>query len=510
MCTNRSRVINPYTRKSLVVDCGKCPACLQSRAIHRTSKIKNQSSSDFDIFFVTLTYAPQFVPYIYEQDVKFVALDCRDGQLFEHHPYCVADRTPSIYNRFCASSHKFYRRLPVRRDFSARFIRDNKDYSTSRVVVPLADNKIDEIEIDANLQYLEEYKKLCISNEGGKRTFSPTRIGIKYYKDVQQFIKNLRHHLKRDFSYEDRFHYFCCSEYGTDSARPHFHLLLFVPRFPKSYEVFESAVASAWPYDCDDVKGGRFQRAINAASYVSSYVNCITSLPRLFSANRSLSPQCSHSFHFGFAKDVFSIDAVYAAIRRADIRYYQERTRNGVIVNVSCIFPKYIIHRYFPKLLGHCWLNDNEAFSIYERPSLTYSYQSKCSLTRHQARKQVTFLRNKQSYAHDHGISSVDFASACVDVWRLFPSEILRDFYSNSFNLKKPLQAYDNIIDFYSTDVLAPTLEPFVQVTDHFITDFNEFDSVKARTSNLLMWFDVYNKNHKVRNHIYSKNHISF
>ena len=44
-------------------------------------------------------------------------------------------------------------------------------------------------------------------------------------KDVQDFIKRLRRHF--DYNDKDGFRYFCCGEYGSKSARPHYHMIAF-------------------------------------------------------------------------------------------------------------------------------------------------------------------------------------------------------------------------------------------------------------------------------------------
>lgn len=44
-------------------------------------------------------------------------------------------------------------------------------------------------------------------------------------KDVQDFIKRLRRHF--DYRDSDGFRYFCCGEYGSQSARPHYHMIAF-------------------------------------------------------------------------------------------------------------------------------------------------------------------------------------------------------------------------------------------------------------------------------------------
>lgn len=44
-------------------------------------------------------------------------------------------------------------------------------------------------------------------------------------KDVQDFIKRVRRHF--DYRDKDGFRYFYCGEYGTKSARPHYHMISF-------------------------------------------------------------------------------------------------------------------------------------------------------------------------------------------------------------------------------------------------------------------------------------------
>lgn len=44
-------------------------------------------------------------------------------------------------------------------------------------------------------------------------------------KDMQDFIKRLRRHF--DYNGDDGFRYFYCGEYGSKSARPHYHMIAF-------------------------------------------------------------------------------------------------------------------------------------------------------------------------------------------------------------------------------------------------------------------------------------------
>ena len=64
MCVNQRLITNPYTKRQLYVNCGKCPACLQEKAIHRVRRIKNTETDALDCMMVSLTYTRGTAPYI--------------------------------------------------------------------------------------------------------------------------------------------------------------------------------------------------------------------------------------------------------------------------------------------------------------------------------------------------------------------------------------------------------------------------------------------------------------
>lgn len=70
MCVNTHYVYNRYIKKNILVDCGKCPSCLQKKAAHRANRIRNNVRSGEICLFVTLTYRNEFVPYVREIDVR--------------------------------------------------------------------------------------------------------------------------------------------------------------------------------------------------------------------------------------------------------------------------------------------------------------------------------------------------------------------------------------------------------------------------------------------------------
>ena len=65
MCTHKRYVLNPYIHKRILVDCGKCEACQQEKAIMRTNRIRNEYDDNHIMLFATLTYDRSSCPFVY-------------------------------------------------------------------------------------------------------------------------------------------------------------------------------------------------------------------------------------------------------------------------------------------------------------------------------------------------------------------------------------------------------------------------------------------------------------
>ena len=87
MCDYAKYVYNKYIRKSLLVECGKCPACLQRKANARAMRIRNHNDGRLCLF-LTCTYDNRFVPYVNVDDL-FVSGDLRDREIKLYRDYIV-------------------------------------------------------------------------------------------------------------------------------------------------------------------------------------------------------------------------------------------------------------------------------------------------------------------------------------------------------------------------------------------------------------------------------------
>lgn len=319
MCVNQRKIRNRYTGQYLYVKCGHCPACLQQKAAYRTARIRSNYSPNLDCLMVTLTYRRDACPYILR----------KDAYEFSHGKISV---------------------LPVYRDSEFRKIRFNANYDIGYKKY-IGVHKVNEIDFVEQLDF-SKCKDL---------KFQRGKIGVSLYSDYQKFMARLRLNLNRRFNYYENIKIFACSEYGSASYRPHFHLLLWIRK--GDFEVVRNAVVSSWPYG--DLS--RFDRAVEiaerASSYVASYVNSGSDFPRFL--QKTFPPKHSYSKFFGSDAPLFQLPKILEKFERGHLTYNTLQVRTGKIV--ECIFPKYVVSRYFPQFKGYNRIAPTAFQSVGER-----------------------------------------------------------------------------------------------------------------------------------------------
>lgn len=272
MCTNTKLIRNRWTGRTIRVKCGKCPACVQQKAAARANRIRNSSRYGYIALFVTLTYANEFIPYVYRHNVQ------KDVD------------------------------IPIYRDSTARLLKSGIfKFNPGTKVVDVINSDFDDF--GNSLSLCKDLK-----NYYG-------RIGVCYYPDLQDFLKRLRINLQRHYEINFPLSYFACSEYGGRSYRPHFHLLIFVPTHYVN-EV-KSCIYESWPYDYRGTKRLSVEVARNAASYVSSYVNCSSSFPP-FLQTSPIKQKHSYSQNFGVYMECFTLSSILEKTDKRDLHYYRE------------------------------------------------------------------------------------------------------------------------------------------------------------------------------------------
>lgn len=338
MCTNQREIVNKYTGHKLYVKCGHCPACLQEKAAHRVSRIKAEDSPLTDTIMVTLTYRRNDCPYVFREDAyKFACGEFRDYIYYSS----LDDRTEHL--EICDLP------LSVYRDNNYRKVRMSKDYLIgyknigAKILCSIPPSYI-----QLSKDKAKTIKKISFKNNKDL-AHCHGKIGVIYYPDVQDFVERLRVNLRRNYGFDKNFKVYCTGEYGTKSKRPHFHVLMWIPK--GSFETFRAAINASWPFSriCDFDR--RVEKCFRAASYVASYVNQSDNFPDFLKVY--FKPKHSFSKDFGCNLGVYSLASILSKFQRGTLSYFKQVTKDGQPTVVECPIPKYIIHRYFPKFKGY-------------------------------------------------------------------------------------------------------------------------------------------------------------
>lgn len=263
-CQHPRTVVNKYTHESVVVSCGHCPSCILRRSAVQTNLLTTYSAQFRFVYFVTLTYAPSFLPTLEVSLVELCTDDIADVS-------CVPD-----INDLDAGDPNTYL-------FDFRSV-------PRTASVKLKNSTVERTFKDPEIRFTYPMKSKELLFILGKINHNvPNRIPYVCNRDLDLFLKRLRSYYP-----DEKFRYYAVSEYGPTSFRPHWHLLLFSDSVRFSQTVCEN-VSKAWSYGrCD----ASFSRGF-AASYVASYVNSFVALPDFYTQMpKVVLPKSFHSIGF--------------------------------------------------------------------------------------------------------------------------------------------------------------------------------------------------------------------
>lgn len=263
-CQNPRKIVNKYTHESVVVPCGHCPSCILRRSAIQTNLLTTYSAQFRYVYFVTLTYAPCFLPTLEVSVIETCSDDIADVPCF-----------PSINNLDADDPNTYlfgFRSVP--RSASVKL-------KTSTVKRTFKDPEV-------RFSYPMKPKELLSILDKVNHNI-PNRIPYVCNRDLDLFLKRLRSYYP-----DEKLRYYAVSEYGPTSFRPHWHLLLFSNSDRFSKTVCEN-VSKAWSYGrCDASLSRGF-----AAPYVASYVNSFVALPDFYTQMpKVVRPKSFHSIGF--------------------------------------------------------------------------------------------------------------------------------------------------------------------------------------------------------------------
>lgn len=263
-CQNPRTVINKYTREPVVVSCGSCPSCVLRRSSVQTNLLTTYSAQFRYVYFVTLTYAPCFLPTLEVSVIEACTDDVADVP-------CVPDISELDA---CDTNTYLFGFRSVPRSAS----------------VKLKSSTVERTFKDPEVRFSYPMKpKDLLSILGKVKHYIPNRIPYICNRDLDLFLKRLRSYYP-----DEKLRYYAVSEYGPTSFRPHWHLLLFSNSDRFSQTVCEN-VSKAWSYGrCDASLSRGF-----AAPYVASYVNSFVALPNFYTQMpKVVRPKSFHSIGF--------------------------------------------------------------------------------------------------------------------------------------------------------------------------------------------------------------------
>jgi hypothetical protein len=336
-CQYRSFITNRYTGARIAVDCGQCDYCIHKRAQKASMRVKTAGSAFKYSYFVTLTYDNEHIPLFnckvlhseYE-DVVGISGDIHFGD--EYHRYIPVSEYQCDDNSMLR--HIFFEQVQG----TVPFDREIKEY------VPVKDNWF--LSMAAIRSFIYKTQSVDKTDYPASEQYGRDNlIPFLNYVDVQNYIKRLRKYLYKQLGSYETLHFYAVGEYGPVHFRPHYHILLFTNSKEVS-KVLRYCHDKSWKFGRSDfqiTRGG-------ASSYVSSYVNSLSSAPLLYRSCRAFKPRSRASLGF-FEKgcDFVEGEDPYAQIEQKIDSVVNGRVYNFNGVSVRSTPPLSYIRTLLPR-----------------------------------------------------------------------------------------------------------------------------------------------------------------
>jgi hypothetical protein len=303
-CQHRSFITNKYNGARIAVDCGQCDYCIHKKAQKASMRVKTAGSAFKYSYFVTLTYDNKHVPLMackvlhsdYD-DAIGISGDIHFG--YEHHKYIPVSEYQCDDDSML--HHIFFEQVQG----TVPFDRETKEYA------PVKDNWF--LSMAAIRSFIYKTQSVDKTDYPASAQYGRDNlIPFLNYADVQNYIKRLRKYLYKQLGSYETLHFYAVGEYGPVHFRPHYHILLFT-NSKEVAEVLRYCHDKSWKFGRSDFQIARG----GASSYVSSYVNSLSSAPLLYRSCRAFRPRSRASLGF-FEKgcDFVEGEEAYAQIEQ--------------------------------------------------------------------------------------------------------------------------------------------------------------------------------------------------
>lgn len=400
------------TRKGdIYVPCHKCVQCQLTRKSIDTLNIdlESQYNSKYQDF-LTLTYKDSCLPYLDFnyldiQDDGFVDFSSSLGYLNSFRfSYDATHKMPCVPIRFGDRKKKMFNPRTGKYYFVPDSYYNKAFYSSFYNIYSVKDIALYNERVD---KYFEKYP----SRSRGVRQSGI--VPILWKEDLQRFIDRLRLYFKREYGPSARFKYFAVGEYGTESLRPHWHILLF-----HSSDAIHRTITSS---DCDNYNqdisevwsyGNIYSEATDGhiSDYLSGYVNCHSVLPEV------LSPYPQRKFKsilFGEVRPLSFVASCLKEKRFKELSTVSITSKKGIKSDVSV--SSALVSRLLPRYSGY---DVKDVRSSFETLSCAHTVLQSCDLNIYDDSQlydfQLYLLKNKFV-----GISRLDVALRCLQSYCL-------------------------------------------------------------------------------------------
>ena len=336
-CQHRSFITNRYTGARIAVDCGQCDYCIHKRAQKASMRVKTAGSAFKYSYFVTLTYDNEHVPLMackglhsdYE-DAIGISGDIHFGH--EYHKFIPVSEYQCDDNS--TLRHIFFEQVQG----TVPYDREIKEYA------PVKDNWF--LSMDAIRSFIYKTQSVDKTDYPASEQYGRDNlIPFLNYADIQNYIKRLRKYLFQKLGSYETLHFYAVGEYGPVHFRPHYHILLFTNSEEVS-KVLRYCHDKSWKFGRSDFQIARG----GASSYVSSYVNSLSSAPLLYRSCRAFRPRSRASLGF-FEKgcDFVEGEEPYAQIEQKIDSVVNGRIYNFNGVSVRSTPPMSYIRTLLPR-----------------------------------------------------------------------------------------------------------------------------------------------------------------
>lgn len=278
-CFKPVNIRDCFGREQLV-GCGSCPACQELKRNSLSNRLALEEHRSKYCSFVTLTYDETHLPIV---DVSRL-FSASDGEVVD---------------------------LQQNYDF-------NEDFSTPTVV------NTEELR-DSVISY-NKHRDFYKVNFSVNRnvTYENNQVAVLVNRHLQLFIKRFRKYVSS--KYNQTIRYYAIGEYGTQSLRPHWHILFFysssqlardfenVQQFGTASRPIQTPVflRTLWKFGHIDSK----QTDGKAYFYVSSYVNKPADFPYVLEI---LAPQ--RAFHSNYLGEISSKEDIKKSFQERDFQH---------------------------------------------------------------------------------------------------------------------------------------------------------------------------------------------